>query len=252
MGQLAGAINDMAGTIESNVTELKSVERLRKELVANISHDLRTPIASIAGYTETLKLRDDIEPEQRQEFLEAIYRNAQRLEKMVNDLFELSKLEAKERTINPEPTQLGELMVDVVSKYKLLAKKRGVSINTLVTGDLPLVYVDIALIDRVFQNIIDNALRHTEEGDVINLEINPGAKHVEVRITDTGEGIKEVELPHIFDRYKRGRATGEGGGLGLAIVKKILELHEAPISVASKLKEGTTFRFELPVYQGAT
>jgi signal transduction histidine kinase len=159
-----------------------------------------------------------------------------------------SRYNPKERTINPEPTQLGELMVDVVSKYKLLAKKRGVSINTLVTGDLPLVYVDIALIDRVFQNIIDNALRHTEEGDVIHLEINPGAKHVEVRISDTGEGIKEVELPHIFDRYKRGRATGEGGGLGLAIVKKILELHEAPISVASKL----TFRFELPVYQGAT
>jgi signal transduction histidine kinase len=253
LGELSQAVNNMAATIENNVEELRGVERLRKELVANISHDLRTPIASISGYAETLQLQgQQMSVEEKTEFLDAVIRNVKRLEKMVADLFELSKLEAKERTIEPEAVQLSDLMQDVVAKYSLLARDKGVSINTMVSATPPLVYADIAMIDRVLQNIVDNALRHCDSGDIIHIELNPGEQAVEVKISDTGSGISDIELPHIFDRYKRSKTHKEGGGLGLAIVKKILELHDSSIHVASKIKEGTTFWFELPVYRAET
>lgn len=253
--QLAGAFDEMADTIEANVEEIRSVEKLRRELVANVSHDLRTPIASIAGYAETLLIKDEeITDSERKDYLETIVRNSERLGKLVSDLFELSKLEAREKKLEAEPLQLADLLQDVSSKYKLIAREKGVSIHTLISSSVPMVEADIALIDRALQNIIDNAIRHCESGDSIHIEIHPRSESVEVRIADTGEGISDLDLPHIFDRYSQAGATHatEGSGLGLTIVKKILEMHNSSIQVASKLKEGTTFWFELPKYSQPT
>lgn len=250
---LTTAFNEMAGTIQSNIEEIKGVEKLRRELIANISHDLRTPISSIHGYAETLMLKkDQLQQSDAEKYVQIIINNSSHLKKLVDDLFELSKMEANERKPKPEALSIGELVQDVVSQYRLIAQQKGVSINTVLSKDQPLVYADIALIDRALQNIIDNAVKFCSAGDLITVEVNQLQHAVEVNITDTGAGIAEEDLPHIFDRFYYKTNPGQkekSSGLGLAIVKKIIDLHETTISVHSKPDKGTTFSFQLPVYK---
>jgi len=254
MNEVATTFNEMADTIQHNFEELKGVERLRRELIANVSHDLRTPIASIQGFLETLILKkDDLSEEKKNQYTQIALNNTERLNKLVDDLFELSRLEAKERSLVLEPLSMGELVHDIANKYRLIAKDKGVSINTILSKSLPLVRADIELIDRVLQNIIDNAIKFCKQGDVINIELNQKEKSVEVRVVDTGVGIDKKELPHIFERYQKGNRAdnGQGAGLGLAIAKKIVELHDSEISVDSEIDRGTAFSFELPLYKVA-
>ena len=251
MGLLATTFNDMADTIESNIKELQSVDNLRKELIANISHDLRTPIASIRGFIETIMIKgDELNEEEKRRYMEIVLKNSDRLKKLVDDLFELSKLEAEQRSIQPEAIQMAELLQDIADKYRIIAKKKGISINTVYSKDLPLVYADIALIDRALQNIIDNAIEHCKAGDVVSLELIREDELVKISITDTGSGIPPQELPHIFERYRKGKFltdSEKGSGLGLAIVKKIMDVHNATIHVKSVLNQGTEFFFRLPI-----
>lgn len=256
MGLLANTYNEMADTIQKNFEDLQGVDNLRKDLIANISHDLRTPIASIKGFIETLMIKaEDLSDDDRKRYMEIVLKNSEKLKKLVDDLFELSKLEAKQRSIQPEAIQMAEIIQDIADKYRILAHKKGVSINTVYSKNLPLVYADIALIDRALQNIIDNAINHCEEGDVITLELIPEGDRVKVSVSDTGSGIAPEELPHIFERYRKGKFitdSQKGSGLGLAIVKKIMELHNISIHVNSILEKGTRFFFKLPVYERAT
>lgn len=254
MNEVASTFNEMADTIQRNFEELKGVERLRRELIANVSHDLRTPIASIKGFLETLILKkDELCEERKNQYTQIALNNTERLNKLVDDLFELSRLEAKERSLEIEPLSMAELVHDVANKYRLIAKDKGVSINTILSKSLPLVEADIELIDRVLQNIIDNAIKFCQQGDVINIELNQKEQSVEVRVVDTGVGIDRNDLPHIFDRYQKGNReiNGQGAGLGLAIAKKIVELHDSQIQVESELEVGTAFTFELPLYKVA-
>ena len=239
----------MADTIEQNIEDLKGLENLRKELISNISHDLRTPIASIQGYAETLILKkDSIEPEEKEKYLGVIYKNCENLQQLVTNLFELSKLETNQVILKREPFSIGELVHDVANKYRILSQKKGVSINTIVSKDTPVVEADILLIDRVLQNLIDNAIRFCKDGDTINIEINAtSVEQVAITIADTGEGIPRDHIPHIFDRYFKKDERGGSSGLGLAIVKRIIDLHESSIDVKSVVGKGTSFRFSLPV-----
>lgn len=253
--EVANTFNEMADTIEMNIEELKGVEKLRRELIANVSHDLRTPIASIQGFLETLMLKKhEICDEKREHYMAIALQNTKKLQKLVNDLFELSKLEAKERKLNLEPMPVAELVQDIANKYRIIAKEKGISINTVLSKSLPLVEADVALIDRVLQNIIDNAIKFCSQGDVINIELNEDHDGVEVRVIDTGEGISKEDLPRVFDRYHKGGQieNKDGSGLGLAIAKKILQLHDSDINVESELRQGTTFSFKLPLYQTAS
>jgi len=255
MSRMADTFNDMAGTIERNIEDLKGVDQLRKELIGNVSHDLRTPIASIQGYAETLLMKDEtLSTGERKEYLQTIVNSSARLKTLVNDLFELSKLEAGQIELDLEPMSLGELVHDVVGKFRLIASEKGINVNTVLAKNLPIVQVDVQKIDRVLQNLIDNAIKFCKQGDQINIQLDAndlGA--VQIRIADTGAGISKTDLPHIFDRYfKSGRAVNAGGtGLGLAIVKRIVELHGSSIQVKSKVDEGTTFSFELPSTKAA-
>jgi len=250
---LANTFNDMADTIQSNINDLQSVDTLRKELIANISHDLRTPIASIRGFVETLIIKgDDLSEEKKKWYMEIVIKNVDKLKKLVDDLFELSKLEAKQLPIQQEAIQMAEIIQDIADKYRIIAKEKGVSLNTVYSKDLPLVYADIALIDRALQNIIDNAIAHCKKGDVVTLELSREHQEVKITISDTGCGIAEKELPYIFERYRKGKFlndTKEGSGLGLAIVKRIMDLHNINISVKSALNQGTAFFFSLPIHQ---
>lgn len=251
-GPLSRTFNRMAGQIEEQFTKIASINDFRKELIANVSHDLRTPLAIIRGYTETLLLKEnDIEKEKRKEFLENIHDSSQRLGGLVNQLFELSKLESNQIKLAKEPFSLDELAHDLIAGYEVLAKEKNISLIHQPTPNLPLTYGDISLVERVIQNLIDNALKFTPRNGKIEIKLEKVDDKIRFRIVDTGVGIAENELIAIFDRYKSGENGEEkkkGIGLGLAIAKKIIEMHDSTIEVSSKLNKGTSFSFQLPVY----
>jgi signal transduction histidine kinase len=239
--------NEMAGTISKNIQKLKETDEFRKELISNVSHDLRTPVASIQGYAETLLLKSKtIAPEESTKYLEIIYSSCEKLKKLVGDLFDLSKLQTNQVKLNKERFAIAELISDIANKYRIISQKKGISINAFLPVENPIVEADITLIDRVLQNLIDNAIRFCKEGDFINIIIqtNPDGK-VEISVKDSGEGIKPDELPYIFERYYKGKQYSESTGLGLAIVKKIIDLHQSVISVTSHPGHGTEFTFKL-------
>ena len=248
--EVASTFNDMATTIQKNIEELKGVDKLRKELIGNVSHDLRTPIAAIHGYAETLLMKSStISDAEKQDHIGIILKSADRLKLLVDDLFTLSKLEAGQVKLDLEPLSLGELVHDVVNKLRLLANEKAVSINIIMAKDLPIVEVDVKKIDRVIQNLVHNAIKFCRQGDRITIELDGGQPgSVDVRISDTGVGIVPEELPHIFDRYYMGKrsAAADGSGLGLAIAKRIVELHGSSVIAASTVNEGATFHFSLP------
>lgn len=249
---LSNTFNEMADTIVANIDQLKSVEQLRRELIANVSHDLRTPLAIMQGYVETLLIKDEkISSEERIKYLNTILGSSKKLENLIKQLFEYSQLEAKQIEPVKEPFFLSELAQDVFQKYQILAKEKSITMNLDVVEDLPMVFADVSLVDRVIQNLLDNALKFTPNGGNVTIGLRNLGSNVEIRISDTGPGISAEEQAHIFERYNKINAPSntQGAGLGLAIVKKILELHDATIEVQSKLHKGTAFMFQLPVLE---
>ena len=249
---LAETFNDMADTIVNNIEQLKSVESLRRELIANVSHDLRTPLSIMQGYVETLLLKQDtLTKEERVNYLNIVFSSSEKLGKLISQLFEYSKLESNQITPEKAPFFIVELLQDISQKYQILAKEKSIQLKMHVPKDQLLVYADIALVDRAIQNLMDNAIKFTPEGGSIVLEVKELDGEVEVHVSDTGPGIPENLQSAVFERYKQGSAGAlkdQGAGLGLAIVKKIMDLHDASIRMHSKLNEGTSFVFQLPTY----
>jgi len=259
LSQLATSFNEMADTIVQNIEKMKATENLRRELIANVSHDLRTPIAIIHGYVETMIMKaDTLDEADRKKYMSTILESTDKLNKLVADLFELSKLEAKEIKPKKEPFFITELIQDISQKHKLMAGEKSITILPVISKDLPMVHADISLIERVLQNLIDNAIKFTEDGGIITIETHREADQVEVKVSDTGEGIPEEEIPYVFDRYHtlaKGTQNKKlldkvSTGLGLAIVKKILEIHNTTVNLTSKIDQGSSFYFSLPLYRG--
>ncbi|MGH7493717.1 MAG: ATP-binding protein [bacterium] len=251
IGRLASAFNQMADTIVANMQELKRSDTLRRELVANVSHDLRSPLASMQGYLETVLIKDEtLLPAERRRYLQIILDNTQMLGKLVSELFELSKLDAQQVQPLFEPFVLAELVQDVVMKFKPQAERSKINLQASFPPELPQVYADLGLIERALSNLIDNALRYTPEAGRVQVQLSRGGNgNVTVRVVDTGSGIPPEDLPNIFERFyrvekSRGRAAG-GAGLGLAIAKRILELHGSRLVVHSAVNAGTTISFDL-------
>ncbi len=248
--ELKGQVAQLTERLARQFKEIEANDRLRRELVANVSHDLRTPLASMQGYLETLLIKDgELTAEQRRSYVDIAHRHTHRLNRMVADLFELAKLDSGALRPALEPFPVAELLHDVMQEFELSARDRGVGL--VVDGleqfsDLRVV-ADISLIERVVENLISNALRHTPRGGEVALTVTPGDGVVGIEVRDTGSGIAPELLPTIFDRYATTAAGDtERTGLGLAIVKKILELHEREIQVRSRPQRGTAFTFELP------
>lgn len=246
---LANCLNEMATTISSNIDQLKSIERLRKELVANVSHDLRTPIAVVHGYIETLLMKNsELSPEERERFLKIVLNSTENLEKLVADLFELSKLESEEAHLNLERVNIADLVSDISSRYKIISEQKQIDFKVMIMAE-GTVEVDIAMMERVIQNLVDNALKFTPAGGEVVLCVQKGEEgKLVVQVKDTGIGIGESSLPFVFDRYKKldsDKKSSPGAGLGLAIVKRILELHHIDIKVLSRKEEGTAFSFSM-------
>ena len=247
--ELSETFNSMADTINANIESMKSVEGLRRELVANISHDLRTPLSILKGYIETLQIKDDLTEEERQKYLDTAYASAEKLSSLISQLFEYSKLEAKQIEPSKEPFQVTDLLMDTVQKYELVAESKNIDLRIDSKAQVPLIFADISLVERVIQNIVDNALNYTPEGGAVVIHIASDKKDVRVSVSDTGPGIPEAEQALIFERYRKGdRRNRTGTGLGLAIAKKIMDLHQASIEVQSKLSEGSKFTLVFPAY----
>lgn len=243
----------MADSIESYIKRIRANDRMRRELVANISHDLRSPLASIQGYLETILIKDDkLNADQRKSYLKTILKNTSVLSNLVEDLFELSKLEAKQVEIKPEPIAINELCQDVVLKFKPEAEKNNIELESDINPTLPLVLADISLMERAISNMLRNALQFTPKHGKVLLKTEQVNGSVRVSIADTGCGISEEDLPYIFDRFYKGRQQKSrdkgNSGLGLAISQKIVELHDSEINVESRLDDGTKFYFDLPLY----
>ncbi len=248
---LASNFNEMADTIVKNIDEIKSVDVLRRELIANVSHDLRTPLSIIMGYIETLQIKkNELTDEEKDHYLQIIKGSSERLSHLVSQLFEYSKLEAKQVKPEKEPFAITDLAMDLAAKYELLAKEKGIEIKANISGQVPLVFADISLVERAIQNLLDNALKYVPEQGWIQLTISSDFDNVKIGISDNGPGIQKEDQEYIFDRYRRAKQAkkSEGAGLGLAIVKKIMDLHNTTIEVISKPNEGSTFEFYLPSY----
>ena len=252
--RLVVTFKKMAGRINYQVEKLEASDTLRRELVANISHDLRTPLATLQGYIETLLIKNDsLSDEERQNYLQISIRHCERLNSLIADLFELAKLDAQDIAVHREPFSVRELVQDVVQKFTLTAREKQITITTNISKEIPFVYADIGLIERVLENLVENALRFTPEKGSVSIVMNGDFERIAIRVSDTGHGISEDDLPRIFDRFyqlDKSRKDKSGhSGLGLAITKKIIELHETKIGVESKVGSGTTFTFTLPVYK---
>ncbi|HUI71565.1 MAG TPA: HAMP domain-containing sensor histidine kinase [Spirochaetia bacterium] len=253
---LARSFNDMAATIEADMEKLREAERMRKELIGNISHDLRSPLASIQGYLETILLKDaQLAPEERRRFLEISLKNTASLQRLVEELFELVKLDTRQVQLKREPFQAAELAQDAVLKLKPGADAAGVVLTVEGPRDLPLVTGDIGLVERVLTNLIENAVAYTPRGGSVKVALSQENGPVQVSVIDTGTGIGPDDLSHIFDRFyradrSRDRSRG-GAGLGLAIAREIVELHGGALHVESKVNAGTRFSFTLSPSAGS-
>ncbi len=208
--------------------KLNEINELRKEMIANISHDLRTPLTSTIGYLDLLKEAKS-SPAENKSYLDIAHSEAMRLRNMVSDLFELSKLETNQVQLNKEPFLIADLAVDIFQKYKYQLEAKHVELQTDFQ-DVGLAYGDIKYIDRLFQNLMDNAVRYVYEGGFIKLSILDANDHIKVKLCNLGDPIEAGVRPHIFDRYYKS-GNQSGSGLGLAIAKKICDLHNCDIDL---------------------
>jgi predicted ATPase/signal transduction histidine kinase len=223
---------------------------LRRDLIANVSHDLRTPLVSMRGYLEVLATRGhSLEPAQRSQYLGIAVRQCEHLAALIDELFELAKLDFKGVVLACEPFAFAELAADVVQKFQLRAEQAGIRLGVEAAPGLPFVEADISLMERVLENLIGNALQHTPHGGCIAVGVAAADGALQVRVSDTGRGIPADELPFVFDRFYRGQGAGRAGGagLGLAICRRIVELHGGAIRAESDGRTGSCFRVDLPL-----
>ena len=234
--------------LEVSYEKLSSVDKLRKEMIANISHDLRTPLTNLSGYIETLFIRrHNITMAERERYLTIAQKESQRLTKLIEDLFELSKLESNHAQLNTEPFPIADLLHDIVAKYEVVCVENNISIVTDFSENLPWIVADIKLIDRILQNLFDNAIRYNVPNGRIDLSLQKNDNQLVIKMSNTGETIPPSVSAQIFDRYFKNSAIEGSTGLGLAIVKKIVDLHDSEIFVESD--QGlTSFTFSLPIY----
>jgi signal transduction histidine kinase len=248
---MADTFNSMASTLLRNMEDLKQVDTLRRELIANVSHDIRTPISIIQGYIETMIIKEaTLDTSKKDEYMKLILKSTERLKRLVADLFELSKLEARQVQPKREVFFMADLLLEVSQKYKLLAQSKEINIESNISSRMPLVFADMAMIERVLQNLMDNALKFTPEKGKIAIYLLELNNQIEVKIENSGEGIPQESVTKIFDRYYKvpNETPAESTGLGLAIVKNILQIHQTDIKVMSERFGLTVFSFRLPLH----
>ncbi len=242
VGRLARAFNTMA-------REVKRAHRIQRDFVANVSHDLKTPLTSIQGFAQALidgTIKDD---EGRLHAAQVIYEETERMGRLVRGLLDLAKLESGQVSMAREPVDLRSLLLDCAEVFTLRAEQAAIRFTIRIPEDLPTVVGDVARLDQAFTNLLDNAFKYTPAGGAVELDALPTAEGtVEVSITDTGKGIPPEDLPRVFTRFYRAdkaRSADGSTGLGLAIAREIVQAHGGTIRVASQVGHGTRFTVTL-------
>jgi signal transduction histidine kinase len=243
-----GEVAGLGQAFNSMAAELEYAEQLRRNMVADVAHELRTPLSNIQGYLEAI--RDGvIEPDAAA--IRSLDEEARLLSRLVNELQELSLAEAGELKLVYQAEDVVDLVKQAVSPWQPQLIAREISLSVNLPDNLPLVNIDWQRVNQVLHNILENAVAHTPKGGTIKMAAGEKDKWVEVSVSDTGEGIPAEDLPHIFERFyrvdkSRARATG-GSGLGLTIAKRLVEAHGGAITVQSRVGEGSRFSFTLPI-----
>ena len=236
-----------------DITELKKLEQTRKDFVANVSHELKTPMTSIKGFSETLLDGAKDDKEMREYFLNIILKETDRLQSLINDLLDLSNIEQESFKLNISDVDLKNVLEEVLVMIQGKAEKKEIEIETIIEIEQPVVEGDLYRIEQIFINLINNALTYTMNHGKVRIECFDLGDRYKVNISDTGVGISKDQIPRIFERFYRvdkARSRHSGGtGLGLAIVKHIVEAHHGKIDVKSEIDQGTTFSVFLPKIQ---
>jgi two-component system phosphate regulon sensor histidine kinase PhoR len=250
IGDLARAINTMAQRLESDSEKARKLERIRSEFLANVSHELRTPIFSIQGFLETLLDGAVDDPAVNRQFLEKAHRHADRLNVLLSDLIEISRIESGEMKMSFRYFVINEFVRSVTDEMRPSAERKGLSLSVVSEVDpVTKVYGDKERLKQVLVNLIDNAIKYTDTGGAITCTVTEVRNMCQIFVEDTGCGIPDEHHARIFERFyrvDRDRSREVGGtGLGLAIAKHIVEAHEGTISVRSVVGKGSTFMFTL-------
>ena len=257
---LGHSFHRMARRIQDQLTTLDAVDRSRRELIMHISHDLKTPLATLNGYLETLMMRSDqLSQDQRQAYLDSSLTFSRQLGQMITDLFELAQLDTVDRPIKEETFSMDELVQDVCLRFRFDAGAREVRLESQIDAPGHFITADIGLIERALANLIDNAIKFTPPGGKVTVAVDQRGDRVVTKVADTGIGMDGPDLANIFERFycierqqtgidclQRPASSLSGTGLGLAITKRIVELHRGKIDVESAINQGTTLTFSLP------
>jgi two-component system phosphate regulon sensor histidine kinase PhoR len=241
------AMGDRLVVTLHDITELRALEKTKKDFIVNVSHELRTPLTAIKGFLETVETRAE---EENRPYLEIIRRNTERMIAIVGDLLVLSELEERGPKIDKSEVDLRPMAESILKLFEKRARDKGLSLTLEASPQLPLVRADAGQMEGLLLNLIDNAVKYTEKG-AVRVRLSAGDAQMLIEVEDTGPGIGAEHLPHVFERFyvvDKSRSKKLGGtGLGLAIVKHIVLAHKGTISVRSRLGEGTAFTVLLPL-----
>jgi two-component system phosphate regulon sensor histidine kinase PhoR len=244
--QMEGAV-----VLFRDVTQLRQVEEMRRDFVANVSHELRTPLSIFRGYLETLLDDPQQPPGELLRILEIMERHSDRLNALVEDVLSLARLESPGTELDLSEVHLGELLHSIMRDWEKRFAAAQLKTHLNFPGDLPLLSADESRLQEVIYNLLDNAVKYSQPGGTVSLRAAMAGDRVRISVADQGVGIREADLPRIFERFYRadkGRSRGLGGtGLGLSIVKHIVQLHGGSVEAESEPGKGTTISVLLPV-----
>lgn len=251
IASVAVAFNQMAAELTRRMQQIESADRARRQLLADVSHELMTPLTSIRGYVETLRMADlPLEPAARARYLDIVLDETLRLERIIGDLLDLSRFEAGGVTLAVRRAPAADLLERVVARHERVAAEKGVTLETRVDPGAEILEADLDRLEQAVQNLAANALRHTPSGGTVRVVVRRGEGAVLVDVRDTGEGIAPEHLPLVFDRFYKAEPSRRGpsghSGLGLAIVKAIAERHGGRVAVRSEPGVETVFTIALP------
>jgi two-component system sensor histidine kinase SenX3 len=238
--------------LQVSARELKRINKIRRDFVANVSHELKTPATSLKLLAESLVEIIDEDPEQARFFAVQLKAETERLSRLITDLLDLTRLESEEKVTDPEPVDVRGVLMGVLSRMRQTARQKGITLRWRRAGDAGdyTIWGDETQLGSMFANLVDNAIKYTPEGGSVEVAARSDETSVIVRVSDSGIGIPEKKLSRIFERFyrvdkARSKETG-GTGLGLSIVRHVAENHGGRVTVESELGEGTTFIVHLP------
>lgn len=250
LAMLARSFNQMAQKIQTADQKQKELESLRRDLVAWAGHDLRTPLSSIRVLVEALSDGLVTDPVVITNYLAQTKKHVDNLSLLIDDLFQISQLDAGGIPLSLEQSSLSDLISDTLESFSGIASQKGIILSGSADKDVDPTNIDILWLGRAINNLVSNAIRHTPDGGRVTINAISNIDHIAVKVKDTGEGILPEDIPHVFERFFRGEKSrnrsGGGAGLGLAITKGIIEAHGGNISVESQPGQETVFTFTLP------